>query len=327
MRKITALILSVLLISGLFLTACQNGAIINSENNSVSESVSEADNKAESEKETEIKETSEKTETEENKEESVASDETEEKEEAAETRTEEANEKTETKDLSSDVTADVYLKVTNPEVLQVQVDENGVGYHNVPTITSDMVEFKNIGDTFKGWVKIEYDEENKSIHGYEGIYFTLNSVELYESVNDAELDPNGRLLYESYFDENNMFILCDVTAKYIAPEGGEKKIICSVTELEGAHLEEINKETETGMMIPLVAYCSDLPKGDSELLLNSNQGFRFQINDGESITFQIGIIANRAYVESKNVFLSVNYVFPTLVEDFRHKYFVIFPEE
>ena len=319
MKRKLLLVLSFTLIFALMLTACQGN--IEESSISVSETLSdtvkEPESKPESkaESETEVKE-EEKLETSESLPESEVTD--------AEENTATENEAEEIDPLSTDITADIYLPVTNPEVTQVQYDENGVGYHSLPIVERNEVEFKNIGDTFKGWVKYEHDG-HKVIHGNEGLYYTLDSVELYENISDAELDPNGKILYEDWHD-TNMFILCEITVKYEAPAGGETTIISSVSELEGEHLEEINKESETEPIIPLVAYCSDLPKGDSELLLNSNQGFRFLINDGETITFQVGIIANKAFVESKNVFLRVNYVVPKYVADYRHKYFILFPE-
>ena len=82
---------------------------------------------------------------------------------------------------------------------------------------------------------------------------------------------------------------------------------------------------------PMPVYFSMRPKEDDPLLDSRHQMFCYIIQDGETISFQVGLICAQDYIDDKNVFLEVNAVPSTnwlyeMTGDTARKLFVLFPE-
>lgn len=306
MKRKLLLVLSLVLVFTLILTACQGGTeetANTSVSNAESETVSETESKTES------------------KEEIKQEEKEEDKEETSESLPE--SETTEAAEVNKDVDYKntVFKRSENYDRNKLYVK------------TSEEITFKGVGDTFEGWIKIS-DGEYEEVRGTVGVYYTLNSVKVYDSINDAELDPKGTIALESKeVLDNNTFILCDFTAYYEKPENGNDTVRGSADQFIPEFLLEksedktlYEQETELENFIPYVVYCSNMPKGDDQELLNSNQGFRYVINDGESFNFQVGLVAGEKFTKDNNVYLMVNYVPGGYLEDYTYKFFTLYPE-
>ena len=95
---------------------------------------------------------------------------------------------------------------------------------------------KSVGESHTGYViydeKID-DEIVRTVRGTEGVTYTLNSVTVYESLeesgitlNESILEPDGELsIYTVKKDEIAEFIVADMSATYVAPKDGENPAI------------------------------------------------------------------------------------------------------
>ena len=310
MKSKLLLVLSFTLIFALILTACQGTteeSVSTSISEAVSDLISETENDPENKEEAKLEEKEE------------VKDETSELPPESETDVEDVTEEEINKEVDYKNTVFKCSEDYDPNKLYVK--------------TSDEIMFKGIGETFEGWIKIS-DGEYENVRGTEGVYYTLNSVQIYDSINDAELDPNGTIAMESKeVLDNNTFILCDFTAYYEKPENGNDTVRGSADQFIPEFLLEksedktlYEQETELENFVPYVVYCSDMPKGDDQELLNSNQGFRYVINDGESFNFQVGLVAGEKFTNDNNVYLMINYVPGGYLEDYTYKFFTLYPE-
>lgn len=197
-------------------------------------------------------------------------------------------------------------------------------------ISLDNLRLKGIDETFEAWVKID-NGESIEIRGNEGLYYTLKSVEVYENIYEAELSDKGLVILESKeILENNNFILCSFEAKYIAPEGGKEQILDSADQFIAKYIDSLCEGGKLDLqtvgienMEPYTVYCSEMPKGGVKELLNTRDGFRFAISDGESFEFKVGLIAGKSFMENNNVFLMLNYIPEGYIENYEYKFFDI----
>jgi len=169
MKRKLLLVLSLVLVFALILTACQGGTE-ETANTSVSNAESETESKTENKEEIKQEEKEE------------VKDETSELPPESETDVEEVTEEEINKEV--DYKNTVFKRSENYDQNKLYVK------------TSDEIMFKGIGETFEGWIKIS-DGEYENVRGTEGVYYTLNSVKVYDSINDAELDPKGTIALES----------------------------------------------------------------------------------------------------------------------------------
>ena len=157
------------------------------------------------------------------------------------------------------------------------------------------IELKGIGETYAELVKYKDDTGRETSNGKEGVYYTLNSIEVFENYRDANLSDEGKLLNNDAYFAQNQFILLEITANYIAPEGGEKRIKVSPYLMASYVYEKMPDDflTRVGVenLEPIDAWFSDPPKeGDPELDPVHDKNC-FMINDGESFTFKFGLLA------------------------------------
>lgn len=221
-------------------------------------------------------------------------------------------------------------------IQQIEGGEDQTYVEN-PPMPEDQIMYKGIGETFSAYKKYAVDVgdgagsyENEK--GNEGLTYTLKGVTTYASIHDADVDMYGCMFADNDdFIKNNAFILIDIQASYTAPAEGEKQIIADAGELSGEALESKMAGQTTDGLWPTLAYFSMRPKEDDPLLNYQHQMFSYIIQDGETISFQVGLICAQDYVDSKNVFLEVNGVPSTnelyeMTGDTARKLFVLFPE-
>ena len=192
------------------------------------------------------------------------------------------------------------------------------------------IELKGIGETYAELVKYKDDTGRETSNGKEGVYYTLNSIEVFENYRDANLSDEGKLLNNDAYFAQNQFILLEITANYIAPEGGEKRIKVSPYLMASYVYEKMPDDflTRVGVenLEPIDAWFSDPPKeGDPELDPVHDKNC-FMINDGESFTFKFGLLAGKEFVNNGNVFLRVGYLSDN-TKNAVHQYFELFPNE
>lgn len=228
-----------------------------------------------------------------------------------------------------------YQKIDNQiqDIINGPTNEQDVV--EVPPLSEDQIEYKGIGETFSAYKKYAVDVgdgspfENEK--GNEGLTYTLKGVAAYTSIYDADVDMYGCMFADNDdLIKNNAFILIDIQASYTAPAEGEKQIIADAGELSGEALESKMTQQNADGLWPTLAYFSMRPKEDDPLLNYQHQMFCYIIQDGETISFQVGLICAQDYIDDKNVFLEVNAIPSTnwlyeMTGDTARKLFVLFP--
>lgn len=208
---------------------------------------------------------------------------------------------------------------------------DGRAYYETDPITEDNIEYKGIHESFPGYVEFADSEGNSCINGTRSIVYTLNSVKVFDSIYDADIDLYGCTMTNEEMLKSNAFILVDITTNYTAPADGEDEMIASATIFNGAYLEgcgndDFGDRADGKHLEPNVIYFSERPKEDDERLNYQHDAFSYIIKDGESFTFQLGILAAKEFIDTENVFLSVNAVMQGVIKDYPYKYFVLFPK-
>ena len=167
--------------------------------------------------------------------------------------------------------------------------------------------------------------------GEPDVTYTLNSVEVFDNFYESGMDPYGLRVENEVWIRSSAFIVVEFTAKYEAPEDGEARKIVSTTDIEACIIEskgidDYYKAGGSEGMYPNVVWFSHRPSRDDPELDADHQGFSFMINDGEELTFKLGIIAGHEYVKNKNVFVRMGYIQPT-ISGACWKVYEIFPDE
>ena len=177
--------------------------------------------------------------------------------------------------------------------------------------------------------------------GTEGIYITLDKVNLYDNYYASGLKFEDLPKYEQEYlnggrdetdaayhakksYETNNFVLLDLTAEYIAPEGAPETVKVYANNLVvhsfvGDEYDELYdsiimwEEWYPGVVYRSVDYDED---GLSY----------FTISNGEKVNFQVGIKLSDKFIDAHNVFLCTDGHNPQM-EDFVYFLFDLFPEE
>ena len=174
--------------------------------------------------------------------------------------------------------------------------------------------------TVTGW----RDYQGNVFHnGTPGVTFTLNSVEVYDNFFDANLDTYGIApLGLSQRGEDalrtNAFVLLEITAKYEVPESAKQRVMVTNMDIEPCYIEQKVMDyyraggMESRMLggIPQIEYFSHRPKPDDPELDYIHAGMSFMLNNGEELTYQLGIVAGHEYVDNNNLFLRMGWINP-----------------
>lgn len=202
----------------------------------------------------------------------------------------------------------------------------------IAPLSEDDIIYKGVGETFSAYRKysaIAGGAEDIIERGKDGLSYTLKGITTYSTLSEADIKwENCLFSKDNSIAMNNSFILIDIEASYTAPTEGDKEIIADIEELSGVYLVGKKAQEETVIMEPLFVYFSDRPTKDNPRLDYQHEGNCYIIQDGETLTFQVGLICAQEYINDKNVFLGVNEI-PGGIEaagDTTRKLFVLFPE-
>lgn len=196
----------------------------------------------------------------------------------------------------------------------------------------EKIQIKGIGESYANYIKYMAND-NEYINGKEGVSFTLDNVTVFDSFYEAGLDTYGLLYEDEEMLKGNSFILVDMTAEYIASSAENLEVIVDTSEIIPKYLEEVgnasyvteDRKSITNME-PISIWFSHRPSIDDERLDYNHQFSSFYIKDGEKISFQIGIIAGKEFIEENNVFLMIGYMAFGYSENYTHKFFELFPQ-
>lgn len=211
---------------------------------------------------------------------------------------------------------------------------------------------KGIGESFDAAIDYETEDGEKVTVGKKGLSYTFNSYEIYDNFFESGLEFRAPMLEydfetEKYYlteegrnaYENNKFILVDMTATYHAPENGKEEIIANTyndiigwstsKKMPENWLDEFVALRESGTIVTDVQVCynSISPLPEDGLYPDHDHMFDLPLKDGESKSFQIGIICWEKFVEYKNVYLQINGFNPEAIEGYDGMHFAILPEE
>ena len=232
------------------------------------------------------------------------------------------------------------------------VENNSEVGENEADIDPDLKRFDNmnviirgVGGSHSGFVK--YDEKlydgtvERKIKGTEGITYTLNSVNIYENLeesgivlNESILEPNGELNeYKKVLNATGDFIVAEMSATYIALEGGEETVTVHTSrDFLATYFDEKLLE---GFEERLIAGDINNPyynwfEVDEVHKIKSEEWGKgshdFKISNGETVNFRIGVFAPKELIENENIYLCVNWFPRGFFRDYTHKYFALFPE-
>lgn len=212
---------------------------------------------------------------------------------------------------------------------------------------------KGIGESFNA--DVSYKTESGTVtRGTTGLKYTLNSVNVFNTFWDSGedihacdtchiwdeesqsmiLDPNAVELFLPY----NNFIVIEMTATYIAPEGGKDEIDVRLLndvlarykqeKMPEGWLDEFIELRDQNIVVmePIMHWFSEpiLEEDGYDLI---HDGFCFKLKDGEARTFKIGVYCWYKFVEYKNVYLSIQHFDSSLIEGYDGRYFALFPDE
>ena len=86
---------------------------------------------------------------------------------------------------------------------------------------------KGIGGTYAELMSYKDNKGDIHKHGIEGIYYTLENVEVYNSFKESGMDASGIYANNDILVDSNAFVVAELTAYYIAPENGKERIAVS----------------------------------------------------------------------------------------------------
>lgn len=187
----------------------------------------------------------------------------------------------------------------------------GRAYIEMEPVPEETMQFKGVGGNFPSYVKCLDESGNEVEAGIDGLEYTLNQVTVYPSVFDSPIPIEECTTDNQEILENNIFLLVDLTAHYTAPSRGEAEVIPTIQELNPLYLEErgnakFEERKSESNSPPYTIYFSGHPTEDDERLDPEHQYSCYIIADGDSLEFQLGIVAGKELVDSKNVFLQVS---------------------
>lgn len=204
---------------------------------------------------------------------------------------------------------------------------------------------KGIGESIPGYVK--YDEKmfdgtlERQLRGTEGITYTLNSVNIYENLeesgvllNESILEPNGELNdYKKILNETADFIVVEMSATYIALEGEETVTVYTSSDFAATYFDEKLLEDYEERLIAgdirdpnyIWFEVDEEHKVKSENEYGKN-AYNFIIRDGETVDFRIGVFSPKELIDNENIYLCINWFPPAFFRDYNHKYFALYPE-
>ena len=227
------------------------------------------------------------------------------------------------------------------------INEN-VSESDVKRIDNKNVVIKGIGDSFLGFVK--YDEKlfdgtiERNVRGTEGVTYTLKSVNIYENIEESGIIPNNTIInkdgeiedYVKSRDEIADFIVAEMIATYDKPAGGEDKVVVYTSgDLRPAYFEDNLNEgfydrIHSGKINNNPDYIWFEVDEDHRVKIDNDSGknlYNFYVSDGEEVTFRVGIFVPKELIETKNIYLCVNWFPYAYFREYNHKYFALFPQE
>lgn len=171
-------------------------------------------------------------------------------------------------------------------------------------------EIKGTGESISGYKSftIHYEDDTESAiqRGVEGLTYTLEGVQVFDSIKDAGVD-----MYGCTVDSEDIlglpFVLVELKADYTAPAGGEGEVIADANDLTPMiQMDRLEEGSEPAF--PVLGYFSLRPKEGDAKLDSQHQAFCYIIKDGESVTFQLGVFCDRTLLDAKDLYLEVNAV-------------------
>lgn len=214
--------------------------------------------------------------------------------------------------------------------------DEGRPYVVVPPAPEDDMEIKGPGGSFSAYrvYTVHYDDpefEDLPIErGTQGLTYTLKGAEAFGSIYESGVDLYGCQIEDQAILENMSFVLVELEASYTAPAGSDAAIIADAGELSGVALQDRMTQQMEEEMYPAAAYFSLRPQEDDPDLDKGHDFFAYRIQEGEPVTFQLGLLCGPSYVEGGNVYLEVNEA-PSLEQemsgDTTRKLFALFPEQ
>lgn len=214
--------------------------------------------------------------------------------------------------------------------------DEGRPYVVVPPAPEDDMEIKGPGGSFSAYrvYTVHYDDPEFADlpieRGTQGLTYTLKGVETFGSIYESGVDLYGCQIEDQAILENMSFALVELEASYTAPAGSDAAIIADAGELSGVALQDRMTQQMEEEMYPAAAYFSLRPQEDDPDLDKGHDFFAYRIQEGEPVTFQLGLLCGPSYVEGGNVYLEVNEA-PSLEQemsgDTTRKLFALFPEQ
>lgn len=234
-------------------------------------------------------------------------------------------------EIEDDFTSYLENLTTNEEE-KIEYTEDGrvIAPTKEPVEESSKI-FCGIDETINSYNSAEdLTGDPESYNGIDGLEYTLNSVEVFSSLAETTIDISEMAHGTEELFENNAFILVELTAKYNS--GNDDSIITGLTEYLVAYYEknsgnddfELNKETNPNIIEPMVIYCSEhLPVDDENYLKKYTM---VTMNDGDEITFKLGIVVASEFIDTKNIYLEVSPWYRDGV-DSKHYFFKLFDDD
>ena len=217
----------------------------------------------------------------------------------------------------------------------------------VQIIDGMTVIIRGCGESFDGYVI--YDDKSgekttREVRGTEGIIYTLNSVTVYDNfydsgveLNDSITEPDGSLNdYNTNLIDKSSFILAEMSATYTAPSGGENQVtVHTGSDFEVEYFEEFTSDKLIEDMFNNVYYypnykwfsIGEQNQAERDKIQSTKGSHNFVISDGETVNFKIGVFAAKELVDTKNIYLCINWFPPYFFKNYNHKYFALFPDE
>lgn len=212
----------------------------------------------------------------------------------------------------------------------VIVDENDNPLYFKPEmleakIKTDDIEYVAVGEKYNDWNYITNpDLLRYPVHGVEGMTYVVDSVDIYKSFEECGIEKDecyGTL--NNYLNDDNKddlnFVVVSLTCSYENLSGDESKNAVYPQflwwpyfrwESDYEYYEPIPKESTPPEMFyfseHLVTERKDEIYGAELTRQNGYFWFEGPINDGESFTIKLGIVAGDWFIEHKNLYLTVH---------------------
>ena len=184
----------------------------------------------------------------------------------------------------------------------------------IDTGFGDKAIVKGIGETYYAYLK-SYEYGCEVNRGYEGVYITLDSIEIFDNFYDAQVETNSYIKNDDgsispgkqFLIDNASFIVVQLTAVYNKPEDGENEILFS-KELVATYQEDplnpiSNRNKENIIITPVTGWLNDLPMGENEKLDPDHNRDCAILKDGIPYTYKLGIFADEYFIENEKYFL------------------------